>query len=109
MGKRFFGLTLSALPFALSLLCAVLFALCFPVWAQHTQKVYRVGILRSGSPSSYLYGPQHDVIRQGLRTLGYIEGSNLLIEYRYAENKLDRLPELARELVSIFLSSRQAR
>jgi putative ABC transport system substrate-binding protein len=44
---------------------------------------------------------QSHLIRQGLRTLGYIEGSNLLIEYRYAENKLDRLPELARELVGL--------
>jgi hypothetical protein len=67
MRKRFFGRALSALPLALSLLCAMLFALSFSAQAQQAQKVYRVGVLRSGSPSSYLYGPQHDLIRQGLR------------------------------------------
>ncbi len=50
-----------------------------PADAQQAGKVYRVGILRGGSSSSYLYAPQQKILRQGLRELGYTEGKNLLI------------------------------
>ncbi len=72
-----------------------------PAEAQKAGKVYRIGILRSGSSSSYLYAPQHKILRQGLRELGYIEGKNLLIQYRYAESKFKRIPELVAELVRL--------
>jgi putative ABC transport system substrate-binding protein len=71
--------------------------------AQQPKKLYRLGILRSGSASSYLYAPQNKIIREGLHELGYIEGKNLLTEYRYADSKLERLPDLARELVGLKL------
>ncbi len=80
--------------FALGLLAGSLHA-----EAQQAEKVYRIGILRSGSPSFYV--PQHEVVRQRLRELGYTEGKNLLIEYRYAESKLKRLADLAAELVRL--------
>ncbi len=83
----------------ISTLALGLFAGPLPTEAQKAGKVYRIGILRSGSSSSYLYAPQHKILRQGLRELGYTEGKNLLIEYRYAESKLNRRPALVTELV----------
>ncbi|HSE88399.1 MAG TPA: ABC transporter substrate-binding protein [Candidatus Binatia bacterium] len=80
-------------------LFAVLFALCFPVQAQQAAKVYRIGMLINGTPSSHKF--MVDEFQQGLRDLGYVEGKTFLIEVRYAEGKLDRLPELARELAQM--------
>lgn len=62
-------------------------------------KVPRIGILVNGTPSSHKF--MIDEFQQGLRDLGYVEGKHLLLEVRYAEGKLDRLPELARELVQM--------
>ena len=68
--------------------------------AQQTKKVPRIGYLSPLSASSGRAGPQ--AFRQGLRESGYVEGKNILIEYRWSEGgKLDRLPELATELVSL--------
>src|SRR5262249_20405536 len=67
--------------------------------AQPTGKVYRIGFLAGGSPGPT--APNVDQFRQGLRELGYVEGQNIVIEYRWAEGKLDRLPELATDLVRL--------
>jgi putative ABC transport system substrate-binding protein len=68
--------------------------------AQQPAKIPRIGILSpSGDPNAP--GPQVDVFRQGLRDLGYIEEKNILIEYRYIEGKLDRVPSLVAELVQL--------
>jgi len=72
-----------------------------PTEAQKAGKVYRIGILRSASSSSYLYPAEHKILRQGLRELGYTEGKNLLIQYRYAESKRGRIPDLTAELVRL--------
>jgi len=58
------------------------------------KKVPRIGLLRAGSPpDSYV-----EAFRQGLRELGYIEGQNIAIEYRWAEGKPERIPDLTAEL-----------
>jgi putative tryptophan/tyrosine transport system substrate-binding protein len=80
-------------------LCAVLFALNFPVEAQQPTKVSRIGYLSPTSPS--VSPTRIEAFRQGLRELGYVEGKNIVIEYRYAEGKFDRLPALAAELVRL--------
>jgi putative tryptophan/tyrosine transport system substrate-binding protein len=80
-------------------LCAMLFALCSSVLAQQPKKVPRIGYLIATSPS--VIAPRIEAFRQGLRELGYIEEKNIVIDYRYAEGKLDRLPVLATELVSL--------
>ncbi|HEU4344460.1 MAG TPA: ABC transporter substrate-binding protein [Candidatus Binatia bacterium] len=80
-------------------LCAMLFALCLPAVAQQPAKVPRIGFLNAASPSAIL--ARYEAFRQGLRELGYVEGKNVVIEYRYAEGKLDRLRELAAELVRL--------
>jgi putative tryptophan/tyrosine transport system substrate-binding protein len=80
-------------------LCALLFTACTNAEAQQPKKVPRIGLLRPGSPPGS--SPYVDAFRQGLRDLGYVEGKNIIIEYRYAEGKLDRLPELAAELVRL--------
>ena len=67
--------------------------------AQQPKKVPRIGLLYSVSASSG--APRNEAFRQGLRELGYVEGSNIILEYRYADSKLDRLPELAAELVRL--------
>src|SRR5262245_9297204 len=65
--------------------------------AQQTQKVARIGFL--GAESATGFANQLRGFRQGLTDLGYIESATLVIEYRWAEGKIARLPELAVELV----------
>jgi putative ABC transport system substrate-binding protein len=65
--------------------------------AQHTTRVPRIGWLVTGSPTSYQFSLA--AFRDGLKTLNYIEGQNISIEYRWAEGKIERLPELAKDLV----------
>src|SRR5262245_54936363 len=65
--------------------------------AQQPKKVYRIGYLSALNPVSE--STRVEGIRSALRERGYIEGQNIAIEYRYAEGKRDRLPELAVELV----------
>jgi len=77
---------------------AMLLALSFPAKAQQAQKVPRIGYLTASSASSQ--ASRLDAFRQGLHELGYVEGKNIVIEYRYAEG-LDRVPALAAELVGL--------
>ena len=67
--------------------------------AQQAGKVPRIGFLVASSPS--FYSSRIEAFRQGLRELGYVEGKNIAIEYRFAEGKEDRLRELAAELVRL--------
>src|SRR6266403_4829212 len=67
--------------------------------AQQPKKVPRIGVL--GAASSSVGSIKVDSFRQGLRELGYTEEKNIVIEYRFAEGKLDRLPEFAAELVNL--------
>jgi putative ABC transport system substrate-binding protein len=67
--------------------------------AQQTTKIPRIGIL--AAPSASFIASRVEALRQRLRELGYVEGKNILIEYRYAEGKLGRLPDLAAELVRL--------
>ena len=66
---------------------------------QQTGKVPRIGFLSLTSPSDR--PPLLDAFRQGLRELGWVEGQNIVIDYRYAEDRVDRLPDLAAELVRL--------
>ena len=75
--------------------CALLFALCS--FAEAQQKLPRIGFLFGFSPA--VNADRIDAFRRGMRELGYSEGKNILIEYRYAEGNRERLHELAAELV----------
>jgi putative ABC transport system substrate-binding protein len=66
--------------------------------AQQPAKLPRIGYLSPGSPSGG-FRDRDEAFRQGLRDLGYVEGQNIVIEYRYAEGRFDRLAGLAAELV----------
>jgi putative ABC transport system substrate-binding protein len=81
------------------LLATVLLTTAPPAEAQQPKKVPRIGLLIATTHSAQL--TRIEAFRQGLRELGYIEGQNITIEYRYAEGKLDRLPALAAELVGL--------
>jgi putative tryptophan/tyrosine transport system substrate-binding protein len=89
MKKKFWGLTL----------CALLLALSVRVEAQQAKKIPRIGFIASGTPSTS--APYRDAFQQGLRGLGYVEGKNIVVEYRFAEGKLDRIPDLTTELVGL--------
>src|SRR5262245_35631181 len=80
-------------------LCAMLFAVCASAQAQQPKKVPRIGYLTTAARLAD--APRVEALRQGLRDLGYLEGKNINIEYRYAEGKLERVPELAEELVRL--------
>jgi putative ABC transport system substrate-binding protein len=67
--------------------------------AQQPTKVARIGYLSPGEPVSRTY--RTEAFRQGLKELGYIEGKNIAIEYRFAEARSERLPELAQDLVRL--------
>jgi putative tryptophan/tyrosine transport system substrate-binding protein len=81
------------------MLCAMLFALCSSAEAQQPTKVPRIGYLASTSSSAN--AARHEAFQQGLRKLGYVEGKNIVIEYRYADGQLERLSDLAAELVRL--------
>jgi len=74
----------------------MLVALSFPADAQQPAKIPRIGYLGSTSVSA-----RTEAFRQGLRELGYVEGKNIVIEWRPHEGKVDRLPALAAELVRL--------
>jgi len=80
-------------------LCAVLLALCFSAGAQQATKIPKIGYLTGATRDGQ--AARIEAFRQGLRELGYVEGKNIVIEYRYAEGNLDRLPTLAAELVRL--------
>lgn len=65
--------------------------------AQQPAKTPRIGMLRTGSPSDRV--EEIEAFRKGLRDLGYVEGQNIAVEFRFAEGREDRLPDLAAELV----------
>ena len=87
MSKKITGLALGAMFLALS----------FPAAAQQTKKVPRIGYV-SGTGAN---NPDIEAFRQGLRDLGYIEGKNIFVEYRYAQGKLDQFPGLLAEVVQL--------
>jgi putative ABC transport system substrate-binding protein len=106
MAQKDNGFTLSSMLYALSLVGALLLALCsmplappFSAEAQQTTKTPRIGFLTGGSPTQI--SARTEALQQGLRELGYKEGKNIAIEWRFAEGNLDRLFALAAELVGL--------
>ncbi len=93
-GVRHLRLLLLLVPIALGLLAAPLAARAQPVG-----KVYRIGILEAIPAARN--AANLDALRKGLRDLGYIEGRNLIIEYRSADGRAERFPDLAAELVRL--------
>jgi len=84
----------------LSVVLTILFlAAVNPAEAQQPKKVPRIGYLSNTDRAGE--STRSEAIRRALRELGYIEGQNIAIEYRYAEGKVDRAPELAAELVHL--------
>ena len=81
-------------------LCAIVLALCFPAHAQQTGKIFRIGFLDPSTASGMAV--RVDAFRQDLSKLGWIEGKNFTIEYRFGENKgPERMPDLAADLVRL--------
>jgi len=80
-------------------LCTMLFALSLSAEAQQPTKIPRIGYLLGASLSAS--STRTEAFRQGLRDFGYVEGNNIIIEWRSAEGKFDRLPALAAELVRL--------
>jgi len=84
----------------LALISGGLLAAPFAAEAQQTRKIPRVGVLGGQSPKDSP-APPILALRQGLRELGYVEGQNVAIEWRWAHGKLERFPDLAAELVKL--------
>jgi putative ABC transport system substrate-binding protein len=75
---------------------ALLYALCVPAEAQQPAKIPRIGYQSAGSS-----GEREEAFRRGLRELGYVEGQNIIIEWRFAQGKADQVPRNAAELVRL--------
>jgi putative ABC transport system substrate-binding protein len=84
---------------SLWLMAAIILSTVSPAEAQQPAKVPRIGFLTSVTSSTI--SARFEAFRQGLRELGYVEGKNIFIEWRFAEGKSDRLPSLAAELVRL--------
>lgn len=84
-------------------LCAFLLALCLSTaHAQQPQRIHRVGVLNFGFPGySILASPINARLVERLAELGFRKGENLVLEYRYAEGRFDRVPALAKELAEL--------
>ena len=80
--------------------CALFFSLCISAHAQQSTKIPRIGFV-SGIGDRKTPGYHVEAFQQGLRDLGYVEGKNILVEYRYVEGRLDRYPSLAAEFVQL--------
>jgi putative ABC transport system substrate-binding protein len=80
-------------------LCAVLFALCSSAQAQQAKKIPRIGFLSTGSPD--VFPGRTEAFRQGLHELGYVEGKNIIIEWRFGDGRRDRSSALVAELVGL--------
>ena len=80
------------------LVALIVLVLSSPAQAQQPARVPRIAFLLGSSTGT---DPRVEAFRQGLRELGYIEGKNIAIEWRYAEGNEDRLPALADELVRL--------
>ena len=89
MSKKIFAFALGAIFLTLS----------FRSEAQQPTKIPRIGFL--GVPSPSANSARNEAFRQGLREHGYVEGKNIVIDWRFAEGKLDRVPALAAELVRL--------
>ena len=85
-------------PLSIWLLATFLLTAVFHAEAQQPKRVPRIGFL-TNSPS--VFPDRIEAFRQGLRELGYVEGKNIIIEWRYSEGKPDRFPSLAAELVRL--------
>ena len=81
------------------LVAAMMLAVAVLAQAQQPARIPRIGILSPASAS--FFSARVEAFRQRLRELGYVEGKNIVIEYRYAEGKRERLPDLAAELVRL--------
>src|ERR1700719_233873 len=89
----------SATLFALNLLGALLFTFCFSAEGRESQKIPRIGVIVNGSISSD--ASRIEAFRQGLRDLGYVEGQNIAIDYRYGEGKIEEFPGMVTELLGL--------
>jgi putative ABC transport system substrate-binding protein len=92
---------------ALTLIVALTLSLLvapYAVEAQQPTKVYRIGIL-AGSAQALRERRSHEALHQGLRELGYVEGQNVILEYRYTEGNVALLPALAADLVRLNVDS----
>jgi putative ABC transport system substrate-binding protein len=99
MGRNVIGISFSDRLLAVSVLCVLSLGLSFSVEAQQGRKIPRIGYLSASSASEAL--SRTEAFQQGLRDLGYVEGKNLIIHFRYADGKFDRLPALAADLVRL--------
>ena len=96
--KLLLGVALGPLPLALCSVGALLFALTIPAVAQQAAKVYRIGYL-TNAPG--MRKNTEVEFQEALQKLGYRNGQNSVIEWRFSKGQVSRLPDLARELVSL--------
>ena len=73
-------------------IASLFFAFCFSAEAQQSKKIPRIGYMSESNPAAF---------RQGLKDLGYIEGKNILVEYRSAQGKINQIPSIVAELVKL--------